>query len=80
MRCLVPGCQNPAVNAHTKNGGTSRKADAKHVANICEDHHTYRYDSIHDLGAEGFNRAHDVDVFAAAGEIERQHPTEVKAA
>jgi hypothetical protein len=76
MECLVPGCTNLSVNAHTENGGTGRKADACTIANICEQHHTLRDDSIHALGsAKVFNVCHRVDVFAAAEVIERDHPT-----
>lgn len=76
MRCLVPGCLHPAVNAHTKNGGMSRKADARWVANICEDHHTRQDDSLHHLGSvELFDEMHEVDAFGAAAAIERMHPT-----
>lgn len=76
MECLVPGCHYLAENAHTEGGGTGRKADASTIANICEDHHTRRNDSIHALGsARAFNRYHKVDVFAGARAIERDHPS-----
>ncbi len=76
MECLVPGCHYLAENAHTEGGGMGRKADACKVANICENHHTSRNDSFHALGsARAFNRHHEVDVFASAQAIEREHPT-----
>lgn len=80
MQCLVPGCTTRAVNAHTKNGGMGRKADAKWITRICKAHHTDGNDSMHWLGsAEAFNRHHNVDVFEGAAEIERLHPTALAA-
>jgi hypothetical protein len=53
--CLIGACEGETVNAHTENGGMSRKADAKTIAPLCDKHHR-EYDDWFDYMADPYIR------------------------
>ena len=46
----------PTEVAHTRNGGTGRKADAKHTVALCHAHHA----ELHRVGVQTFEATHAV--------------------
>lgn len=70
--CLVCG-RTPSVNAHTRTGGTGRKADADTIIPLCDPHHRE-----FDNGKKSFARKYEIDVADAAHKIDeayRRHLT-----
>lgn len=64
LPCIVASgeCAGPIENAHTENGGLSRKAGYETVAPICHAHHGL----LHRQGARWFQTHYAVDLKAAA--------------
>lgn len=64
---------NPIENAHVKNGGAGRKADAKWIVPMCRGHHR----GYHTIGAEWFRKTHRLDLSAAAARTEQAWQSEL---
>ena len=53
LPCIVAGCPEPSENAHTANGGMSRKAAATTIVPACRGHHRF----MHEQGIVSFARS-----------------------
>ena len=56
--CVVCGSVGLSENAHTRTGGTSRKADACWIAPLCFTCHA----ELHRIGKASFEAAHQIDL------------------
>mgnify|MGYP003672380500 FL=1 len=60
-----PGLEHPIENAHTRSGGTGRKADADTIIPLCWTHH-----DEYDGGKKTFAAKYSFDPIARAAEVE----------
>lgn len=61
-------CQGPIHNHHIKNGGGSRKADARFIVPLCELHHGV----LHRMGRQSFESGYNCHLETWAATIELQ--------
>jgi hypothetical protein len=59
-------CSGNVQNAHTRNGGMGRKANAKYTAPLCAGHHHL----LHDWGRDTFERIYGINLDDAAEAVE----------
>jgi hypothetical protein len=63
LPCRVRVCrERPSENAHSKTGGTGRKADADTILPLCRAHHR----ELHRCGVKTFSERHLLDLAACA--------------
>ncbi len=71
LGCVVsnPVCATqPIDNAHTRTGGTSRKANAETIAPICRWHHR----ELHRIGQRSFEQKYYLNLASEAAQTERE--------
>lgn len=68
-------CAGPIEAAHTKSGGTGRKADAATLIPLCHRHHRH----LHDMGARSFEKLYGFTLADACARVEAEWQKHVAA-